>query len=256
MKVLDSFPVKVLLEPAAAFGDIAAGRTGWGWPLAVYCLATAVSSLTFTLLPPEFIAEAFEGMGPLPDRGLAYNFLVSLPCGAAFAAFCSALISGLARFLAEGRLSLKIPAAGAAVCAAGLAAVYSYGAAGGARAVGLAAAVAAALFAARAALTDRARAAAVLKSMLAVSALALAGALPAGAAALAGSAKGYAYIELAFSFLALYWLAKAVTAVYGSARARSSAAVVLGLFGGLAFLYLAHNLGLIPPEIFQVLMLA
>lgn len=252
----DLFPVKVILRPGEAFAEIASGRTGWAWPLAVSALATAASTLLFTLLPPEFIAEAFEGLTPAPGRGFAFYFAVSLGGGLAFSVFISALISALTRFLGGGRLSLRMLAAGLATCAFGLTALAMHGAAGGRRGAGLAAAAAAAALAARAAFADKEKFAALLKSLLSVSALALAGALPAGAAALAGSVKGYTLAEYVFSLLSLYWLARAVTAVYGAARARAAAAVVLGLLGGLAFLYLVFNLGLIPVEIFQALMLA
>lgn len=252
----DLFPVQVILQPGKTFAAIASGRTGWAWPLAVSALATAASTLLFTLLPPAFIAEAFEGLTPAPGRGFAFHFAVALGGGLAFSAFISALISALARFLGEGRLSLRMIAAGLATCAFGLTALAMHGAAGDKRGAGLLAAAAVVALAAWAALSDRTRFLALLKSMLAVSALALAGALPAGAAALAGSVRGYTLAEYAFSLLSLYWLARAVTAVYGAARARAAAAVVLGILGGLAFLYLAFNLGLIPVEIFQALMLA
>lgn len=256
MRFKDSFPVTVLLQPAKAFAAIAAGKTGWAWPLGIYALSTAVSVLLFTLLPPEFIAESFEGLTFDPSRGFLFYFTGSLGGGLLFSLFICAMISAIARFLSGGRLSLRLITAGLAILALAITAGAMYGSAGGARAFGIAAAAVAALFGAWAAFSDSKRYPAVLKSFLALSVLALACSLAAGAAALAGSVKAYTGIEYFFSLLSLYWLAKAVAAVYGAARARAAAAAVLAICAGLAFLFLAYNLGLIPKEIFQALMMS
>lgn len=251
-----SFPVTVLLHPAKAFGSIAAGKTGWAWPLGVYALSTAASVLLFTLLPPRFIAESFEGLTLNAGRGFFFYLGGSLAGGFIFTLFICSFISALARFLGEGRLSLRLIAAGLAILVFGITAGTMHGAAGGARAFGLAAAAAAALFAGWAGFSDGKRYPAVLKSMLALYVLALVGSLAASVAALAGSVKAYTAIEYCFSLLSLCWLAKAVAAVYGAARARAAAAAVLAICSGLAFLFLVYNLGLIPEEIFQALMIS
>lgn len=252
----DLFPLKVLFEPDRAFANVAAGRTGWGWPGALYALAAGASVLLFKLAPPEFLTESFEGLTLTRARGFFFYYAFSLAGGLLFTAFICALISALARFLEAGRLSARIIAAGLAVAVFGITAAAMHGAAGGARAAGVAAGAAAALFAAWAAFSDKKLFPRMLKGMLAVSALSLAGSLPAAAAVLAGSVKVYTGVEYLFSILSLYWMAKAVAAVYGASKARAAAATVLALFGGLAFLFLVFNLGLLPPDIFEALLLA
>jgi hypothetical protein len=256
MSLTDSFPVKVMLAPEAAFRAIADKRTGWAWPLALYALAAGASALLFKLVPPEFLAESFEGLTLTRARGFFFYYSFSLAGGLLFTAFICALISALSRFLGAGRLSARIISAALAVGMFGIAAAAMHGAAGGARAAGVAAVAAAVLFALWAAYSNRLIFPLLLKGMLAVSALELAGSLPAGAAALAGSVKIYTGVEYLFSILSLYWLAKAVSVFYGADRARAAAATVLALFGGLAFLFLVFNLGLLPPDIFEALLLA
>jgi hypothetical protein len=256
MNVKETFFAKVLLRPAEAFAAIAAGRIGWPLPLGLYVLSTAASLLLFLALPAAFIAEAFEGLTFTPGRGFPFYFAVAMTGGLLFLLFISAAISALARFLGEGRLSLRLIAAGLAALAFAVTAGAMHGASGLTRAFGTAAALLAVLAAAWAARSDGDRFPAVFKSMLAISALALACTVAAAPAALAGSAKAYTAIELFFSVLSLYWLAKAVNAIYGAAKARAAAAVVLGLCCGLALLYLVFNLGLITEEVFHALMLA
>lgn len=249
------FPLKVLFEPEEAFAGIAAGRTGWAWPSALYALAAVASVLLFKLAPPEFLAESFEGLTLTRARGFFFYFVFSLAGGLLFTAFICALISALSRFLGAGRLSARIIAAGLAIGVFGITAAAMHGAAGGARAAGISAGAAVVLFASWAAFRDNKLFPRMLKGMLAVSALSLAGSLPAGAAVLAGSIKVYTGVEYLFSILSLYWLAKAVAAVYGAPKARAAAATVLALLGGLAFLFLVFNLGLLPPDIFEALLL-
>lgn len=256
MAFKESFALTVLLHPAKAFADIAAGKTGWSRPAGVYALSTAVSVLLFTLLPPQFIAESFEGMTFDPGRGFFFYFAGSLGGGLVFSIFICSFISALARFLSGGRLSLRLMGAGLAILAFGITAGAMHGSSGVARLFGLAAAAAAALFAAWAGFSDAIRYPAVLKSFLSLSVLALACSLTAGTAALAGSVKVYTGIEYFFSLLSLYWLTKAVTAIYGAAKARAAAAAVLAICAGLAFLFLVYNLGLIPKELFQALMMS
>ncbi|HCC48064.1 MAG TPA: hypothetical protein DEQ38_08135 [Elusimicrobia bacterium] len=251
----NSFPLKVLFEPGEAFAEIAAGRTGWAWPSALYALSAGASVLLFKLAPPEFVAESFEGLTLTRARGFFFYFAFSLAGGLLFTAFICSLISALSRFLEGGRLSARIIAAGLAVGVFGITAAAMHGAAGGARAAGIAAGAAAVLFSGWAAFSGRQLFPRMLKGMLAVSALSLAASLPAGAAVLAGSVKVYTGVEYLFSILSLYWLAKAVSAVYGASKARAAAATVLALFGGLAFLFLVFNLGLLPPDIFEALLL-
>lgn len=255
MPITDPFPVKVLLQPEAAFSDLAAGRRGWGWPLGVYALSICLAALLFTLLPPQYLADSLEGFSLSRDRGFFYYFPAALAGGLALTLFLSALVSALARFLGGGRLSVRLAGAAALIGAFGLLAAALHGAEGGRRAAGLAAAAAAALFAGWAGYSDRKNFPALLKCLLSVSGLALAGDLCGAAAALAGSVRAYTAAEYLFAVLSLYWSAKAVAAVYGAAKARAAAAVVLGAFGAMAFLFLALNTGLLPEGLFEALLL-
>lgn len=102
---------------------------------------------------------------------------------------------------------------------------------------------------------DRARYSAVLKAALALSAIGIAADLAGGAAALAGSVKAYTVSEYFFSLLSLLWLAKAAGTVYDTASPRAVAAALTAMLGSAAFLFLLFNLRLLPPELFQVLLL-
>ena len=251
----DHFTLKLLTSPAEAFSGLASGRTGWGWPLLLFAAATASAALLCALLPPQFTAEALEGLKMDRDLGFAFYFSVSLAGGLAFSACTAGLLSAAARFLSGGRLSLRLPAALLACASLGITSAFMHGAAGTARAAGLAAAAAALGLSAWAAFSDRRRFAALLKSLLAVSVFTLAASLAGGAAALAGSVTAYTAIEYLSALLSLVWLGKAAAAIYAAGTARSFASAVLGLLGGMAVLFLLYNLGFIPEDAFQALML-
>jgi hypothetical protein len=123
------------------------------------------------------------------------------------------------------------------------------------RPAGLAGAAAAALFAAWAAWRDRELFPSLLKALLALSVLSLAGDLAGGLAALAGSQRAYAGVQYFFALVSLLWLAKAAGAVYSITGARAMTAAVLALLGAMAALFLAFNLGLLSQDVFQVLLL-
>ena len=248
------FPVKVLLEPSEVFARIAAGKTGWGWPLGLYVVSVSGSAFLLSVLPPQFITDSFEGVALPQGRGYWFYLGISLPGGFLFTLFAGALLSAFTVFLREGRLSLRLALAALATGACGLLAAAAHGSTA-LRPAGFAAALAAAAFAFWASLRDRGRYSAILKAMLSISALSLAADLAGGAAALAGSIKAYAATAYFFSFLSLIWLSKAAAAVYDSATPRAASAAVLAALCATAFLFLLHNLRVLPPELFQVLLL-
>lgn len=250
----DFFPLKVILQPSEVFARIAAGGTGWGWPLALYALSITGSAFMLSALPPQFIAETFDGATPPQGRGLGFFLLVAMPGGLLFSILASALLSALAGFLRIGRLSLRLPFAALAALAYAIlsAAMHDLP---GLRAAGIAAALVAAGLASWAAMRDGKRCAAMLKALLALSVISLLSDLAGGIAALAGSVKGYTASEYFFSLLSLLWLAKAATAVYDISRPRAVSAAVLAILGSAAFLLLLSNLRLLPPDISAVLLL-
>ncbi|MDO8805234.1 MAG: hypothetical protein Q7R35_12465 [Elusimicrobiota bacterium] len=252
--IKDFFPLKVIFQPGETFAGIAAGRTGWGWPLGLYALSIAGSAFLLSVLPPQYISESFEGAALPQGRGFWFYLLVAMPGGLLFSLFTCALLSALAAFLRTGRLSLRLPLAALGAGVYGLLAAAMHGSAG-LRPAGAAAALAAAGFAAWAALRDKERCSAALKAMLALSAISVIADVAGGAAALAGSVKGYAALEYFFSLISLIWLAKAAAAVYDAAMPRAVAAAVLALLCSAAFLFLLYNLRLLPPDIFTVLLL-
>lgn len=248
------FPLKVILEPAETFRHISS--TGWGWPLLLASLSAAASSFLFTALPPRFMAASFEGLTLSPEKGFLFYFPCAVSGALLLTAFICALASAFCRFLSAGRLSLRLPAVTLPVAAFGILAAAMHGSAGAARTFGSVAAAAAAAAALWAAVSDASRFRNLYKSVLSVSVITLSGSAVAGLAALADSAGGYALAENTFALAALFWLAKAATAVYGIPLARSAAAVVLSILCGLAFAFLLFNIGAIPLEIFKALMLA
>lgn len=250
----DFFPVKVIFEPEETFAGIASGTTGWRWPLGLYALSTAGSAFLFSVLPPQFIAESFEGAALPQGRGFWFFLLIAMPGGLLFSIFTCALLSALTLFLRAGRLSLRLPLAALGAGTCGLLAAAAHGSPV-LRPAGIAAALAAAGFAAWAGLRDKKRYASTLKAMLSLSAISLIADGAGGAAALAGSVRGYAASEYFFSLISLVWLAKAAAAVYGAATPRAFTAAVLAILGSAAFLFLLLNLGLLPPDVFKVLLL-
>jgi len=250
----DFFPLKVIFKPDETFAGIAAGKTGWGWPLGLYALSIAGSAFMLSVLPPVFIKESFEGASLPQGRGFWFYFLVAMPGGLLFSLFTCALLSIFTPLLGAGRLSLRLPLAALGTGAYGLLAAAMHDA-GRLRPAGIAAALAAAGFAYWTALRDKKRFSAALKAMMALSAVSLLSDLAGGAAALAGSVKGYAASEYFFSLVSLIWLAKAAAAVYDTARPKAAAAAVLAMLGSAAFLFLLFNLRLLPADIFSVLLL-
>lgn len=250
----DFFPVRVILRPAEVFARIADGRTGWGWPLALYALSITSSTFLLSVLPPQFIAEAFDGAAPPQGRGFGFFLLVAMPGGLLFSLLTCALLSALTGFLRIGRLSLRLPFAALAALAYAIlsAAVHNLP---GLRPVGIAAALGAAGLASWAVLRDKKRCAAMLKALFALSAINLLSDLTGGIAALSGSVKGYTASEYFFSLLSLIWLAKAAAAVYDTSRPRAVSAAVLAILSSVAFLLLLSSLRLLSPDIFKVLLL-
>jgi drug/metabolite transporter superfamily protein YnfA len=251
----DFFPVKVILQPAETFSGIAAGKTGWGRPLGLYAFSIAASAFLLSVLPPQFIAESFEGAALPQGRGFWFYLGISLPGGLLFSVFTCALLSAAAVFLRTGRLSLRLPLAALGVGVYGILAAALHNSAG-LRPAGIAAALAAVGFAFRAALRNKKTYSAALKAVLALAAITILADLAGGAAALAGSVKVYAASAYFFSLASLIWLAKAAAAIYDTSRPRAMAAAVLAVLGSAAFLFLLFNLRLLPPGVFQVLMLA
>lgn len=248
------FPVNVILKPSETFAGIAAGKTDWGWPLALYALSITGSAFMLSTLPPQFIAETFDGATPPQGRGFGFFLLVAIPGGLLFSILISALLSALTGFLRAGRLSLRLPFAALAALAYVIfsAAVHDLP---GLRVSGIAAALGAAGLASWAAMRDKKRCAAMLKALLALSVISLLSELPGALAALAGSVKGYTASEYFFSLLSLVWLAKAAAAVYDISRPRAVSASILAIFGSVAFLLLLSNLRLLSPDISAVLLL-
>lgn len=252
---MDSFPMRMLLSPYRTFAALAAGRDGWGWPLALYALSALSSAALSLNLPQEYLGESLAGFGPDRGRGLAFYAAAGAAGGAALTLFLAALALALGRFLEGGRLAARLIAAGALTAAFGFAAAATHGAGVAGRAAALALALLAAALAVREALRDRAAFCGAAKGFLAVSVLALAGDLAGGLAALAGSPRAYAGLELAFAFLALYWSARCVSVVAGSSVQRAVAAVGLAALGAFAFLFLCHNSGLLPAAVMEALLL-
>ncbi|OGR66924.1 MAG: hypothetical protein A2X30_11570 [Elusimicrobia bacterium GWB2_63_16] len=248
----DFFPLKVIFEPARTFAGMA--TAGWAWPISLYALSMAAAAALLAALPPHFIAGALEGAALPPGRGFFFYLTVSLAGGGILTLFSCALLAAAARFLSSGRLALRLPLAAAAAGSFGILSAAVQGSAA-MRPAGLAGAVAAAAFAAWAAWRDRAIFPALLKALLALSALSLAGDLAGALAALAASERAYAGAQYFFAIVSLLWLAKAVAAVYSTGGARAMTAAVLALLGGMAALFLAFNLGLLPQDVFQVLLL-
>jgi len=250
----DFFPLRVIFEPAETFGRISAGKTGWGWPLGLYALSIACSAFMLSVLPPQFIADSFEGAALPQGRGFWFYLAVAMPGGLVFSLFTCALLSVFTLFLRAGRLSLRLPLAALGLGAFGLLAA-AMRASASLRPAGIAAALAASAFAFLAARRKKERFAAMLKAILALSVISVAAELAGGAAALAGSVETYTASSYLFSLFMLVWLAKAGAAVYDTAKPRAAGAAVLAILGSTAFLFLLLNLRLLPQEIFSVLLL-
>lgn len=252
--IKDYFPVKFLLRPSSVFSETVSGRTGWGWPLALYAAATAGSILLAAFLPREFLLAA-EGL-PLPAGPLSAGRLAAgLAAGLAFNAYFCALLAPFAAFLAGGRTILRLPAPVAALTAYFLLFIplRLYGRYSGA--ADWLAVAAAAAFGIWGALRFRAVLPALFKLTLAVSLFTLLSCLPEWWAAAAGAPAVYKAVEYVFSFLSVIWLTRGTSAATGVPAARSFSAVVLALTGAALFSFSLLTLGLIGKDMFQLLLL-
>ena len=181
----DIFPVKLVAAPSAAFADIAGGRTGWAWPLALYAASIFSSSLLLTLVPADFLARASTDLPAPAGLGLGACVAAGLPGGFIFNAFFCALIAAFSPFLRSGRLMFRLPVPAAGVGVYALFFIFRFNSAGGGAAGWLAAAAALA-FAGWAALRARGAYPALLKILLGLCVFVLASDLVCAAAVLMG----------------------------------------------------------------------
>jgi hypothetical protein len=252
--IKDFFPVKIISRPTETFAEIAAGRTGWAWPLGLYFASTLSSSILLADIPAEFLARASAGL-PMPaGKGFLACFTAGLPGGIGFAFFSCALITGFSSLLRSGRLMFRVPlpAAGAAAYAFFFVARLHTRAAG---AAGWLAAGAALALTLRAALKERHAWLTLLKAFLSISVFTITADLAGAAAVLAGAPDAYRAAEYFFSFISLVWLIRAAAAITGLSAARAFAAVVPALLGTFAFAFSLLALGLLGPDVFQILLL-
>ncbi|OGR52075.1 MAG: hypothetical protein A2049_09690 [Elusimicrobia bacterium GWA2_62_23] len=247
------FPFRLLFRPGAAFEDLAAGRVGWAWPAALWALGTLSSAALLAWAPRDFLAATAAGLPP-PDGGFASYALQGLAGGLLFSVFSCALLAGFSRLLAGGRLMLRVP------LPAGAAALYALAflalrAAPAFKPAGWLLLLAVIFLAALGAYLQRAVYPALLKVFLALSVFALASDLLGLLALAAGSPDAYKVVEYAVSAASLLWLVRAVAAVTGLSAARSAAAAVPALLGAAAFAFSLLTLGLLSPEVFQLLLM-
>ncbi|MCM2266395.1 MAG: hypothetical protein NDI60_01325 [Elusimicrobiales bacterium] len=249
----DFFPLKVLIRPGEVFSGIAAGRTGWAWPLGLFALSVLSSAAMLAWAPRVFLAATAAGLPPTEGTFISY-LLSGLAGGALFSAFSCALLAGFCSLLAGGRLMLRVPLPFAAAALYGFFFLALRGAPG-LRPVGWAALFAAAALAIFSAWRLRAAYPALLKAFFALSVFSAAADLLAAAAIPVGAAELYTTAEYALSALALVWLVRACAAVTGLSGARAAAAVVPALLGAAAFAFSLLTLGLISPEVFHLLLM-
>lgn len=248
------FPARLILRPSAAFEDIVNGRSGWAWPLALYGAAAVSSALLAAFLPPDFLAQASTDLPAPPAAGFWPALAAGLPGGLLFNAFFCALITAFSAALAGGRLMFRLPLPAAAVAGYAFFFILRLNAAWGGAAGWLAAGAAAAL-AGWAAFAMRGRFAALLRLVLALSLFTIMADLACAGAALAGSPRAYAGSQYAFAVISLGWLVRGAAAACGSGSARAFAAVLPALLGAAAFAFSLFTLGLISPQVFQMLLL-
>jgi hypothetical protein len=250
----DFFPVKLLLEPAATFSAMAEGKTGWAWPLSLFAASVTATALLLSLAPAGFMAAASTDLPAPSGFGFTTYLAAGLPGGLGFAFFFCALLSDFSSLLKSGRLMLRapLPLAGVAAYALFFAVrmkAHDGGAAGWLVAGGTL------CFAVWAALWYRKTWLGLMKAYLSVSVFSTLAALAGGAAALAGSPDAYKVSEYLFAILSLVWLLKAAGAMTGLSGARAFCALVPSLLGAAAFAFSLLTLGLIRPELFQLLLL-
>lgn len=250
----DFFPLKLVFRPSEYFSDVAAGRAGWGWPLALYAADAAASALLITNISPDFLARASSDLPTAAGITFASALAAVLPGGLAFNAFFCALAVAFAAFIGKGRLMFRLPLPLAAVAGYALFFILRLDEAAGGAAGWLAAGGALA-FAAWAALRSRAVFGAMFKLLLALSVFALASDLACAAAALADAPRAYRAAEFFFAFLSLGWLVRGAAVAAGIPAARAFAAVLPALLGAAAFAFSLHTLGLLSAKVFEMLLL-
>ncbi len=251
----DIFPVKLLFRPGETFAGIAAGNTGWGWPLALYCASAVSSALLLYHLPPEFLAEAAGGAELAAGKSFWWYLAVGLPGGFGFTLFFCALLAAFLPFLRSGRLPLRLACLALGTAAYGFFFLLPFkGSPAYAGATWLLAGLAAG-GAFRAALVNKGLYLPLLKTALALSVITLAADAAGAAAVLAGSQTAFSALQYALAALALVYLVRACAALAGTTAARAAAAAVPAMLAGAAFLFSLSALGLLPPEIFQALLL-
>ena len=252
--IKDSFPFKLLLKPAETFSAIAKGETGWAWPLAIFAASVLSSALLLSLAPAEFMAAASTDLPAPAGLGFTVYLATGLPGGLGFAFFFCALLSDFSSLLKSGRLMLRapLPLAGVGVYAVFFIARMNARAGG---AAGWAVAAAALIFSIWAALWYRKTWLGLMKAFFAVSIFTILADLAGGAAALAGSTGAYKVSEYLFAILSLAWLLKAACAVTGLSGARAFSALLPAMLGAAAFAFSLLTLGVIKPEVFQLLLL-
>jgi hypothetical protein len=252
--IKDSFPFRLTFRPAELFADMAAGRTGWGWPCAIYAAATLSSALLMADLPADFMARLASDL-PVPAGGTFASYMAAgLPGGIGFAAVFCALLSVFAAFLQRGRLvgRFLLLAAGVGAYAVFFVARMNMHASGW---PGWAAAAAALAFTAWGAYRSPSAWLKLLQAALATCLFSLASDLATAAGAAADSVQFCVGAEYFFSFLSLIWLVKAARAVTGLSAPRTLVALLPALIGALAMAFSLLALGVIGPKVFLALML-
>jgi hypothetical protein len=252
--IKDSFPVKLLLKPSETFTAIAEGKTGWAWPLALFAASAVSSALLLALVPADFMAAASSDL-PAPSGLGFFSYLAAgLPGGLGFAFFFCALLSDFSSLLKTGRLMLRAPLPLAGVAAYALFFIVRLNAhAGGA--AGWAVAGGTLCFSVWAALWYRKTWLGLMQAFFAVSLFTILSDLAGGAAALAGSTGAYKVSEYFFAFISVAWLLKAACAMTGLSGARAFSALLPAMLGAAAFAFSLLTLGVIKPEVFQLLLL-
>lgn len=252
--IKNTFPARLLLKPSETFAAIAAGTAGWAWPLALFAAAAVSSALLLALVPADFMAAASSDL-PAPSGLGFFSYLsAGLAGGLGFACFFCALLADFSSLLKSGRLMLRapLPLLGVAVYAVFFIVrmnAHSAGAAGWVVAGGTL------CFSVWAALWYRKVWLGLLKAFFAVSLFTVLADLAGGAAALAGSTGAYKASEYFFAFVSVAWLIKAACAVTGLSGARAFSALLPAMLGAAAFAFSLLTLGVIKPEVFQLLLL-
>ncbi|OGS12443.1 MAG: hypothetical protein A2234_06970 [Elusimicrobia bacterium RIFOXYA2_FULL_58_8] len=251
----DFFPLKLLLNPYETCVEIAAGKTGWFWPLASFCASTTASTLLLCSLPPDFLAEVTGGMALVSGKNFWWHAAVGLSGALGFTLFFCSLLAAFLPFIKSGRLPLRLAFLVFATAAYGFFFLLPFKAApvytGAARLL----AVMAAGFAVWTAAVNKHHYTRLVKAVMSLSLITLAADISGAAAALSGSVTAYNTIQYLFAVLALAYLAKAASAFFKTSTARTTAAIIPAMLASAAFLFSLSSLGLLSPDIFQVLLL-